>query len=154
MRVNGVNSMSGAGGNMRAGRSGAGMTNDPVGKHIQDQIANVQKQMQELSANEDLTIEEKMKKRQELQQEIASLNQQLRQHEIEQRKEEQSKRASAEDKTAAGAGKASEKKGCGLSQASMHAMISADSSMKQAQAQGRRHGKEGAGAGGFKDGHR
>ena len=84
-----------------------------------------------------MTLEEKMKKRQEIQQQISDLNMQLRQHQIEQRKEQQSKGASMDDmlggnRTAAKSGN----KGSGLSQASMQAMISADSSMKQAKVQG------------------
>ena len=41
-----------------------------------------------------------MKKRQEIQQEITNLNQQLRQHQIEQRKEQQSKKSSMDDMVA------------------------------------------------------
>ena len=83
-------------------------------------------------------LEEKMKKRQEIQQQINELNQQLRQHQIEQRKEQQAKKSSMDDmlggskKTAPKAGKQS----TGLSQASMKAMISADSAMAQAKVQG------------------
>ena len=110
---------------------------DSYSKNIQNQIANAQKQLQELSSNEEMTLEEKMKKRQEIQQQISDLNMQLRQHQIEQRKEQQSKGASMDDmlggnRTAAKSGKQS----AGLSQASMQAMISADSSMKQAKVQG------------------
>ena len=76
-----------------------------------------------------------MKKRQEIQQEITNLNQQLRQHQIEQRKEQQSKKSSMDDMVA-GTKNTSAKKGTGLSQAGMRAMISADSSMKQAKVQG------------------
>ena len=112
--------------------------NDSVSKNIQNQIANAQKKMQELSSNEELSIEDKMKKRQEIQQEINNLNQQLRQHQMEQRKEQQTKKTSMDDmlgdsrKTAPKSGNQS----AGLSQASMQAMISADSSMKQAKVQG------------------
>ena len=42
-------------------------------------------------------FEEKMKKRQEIQQQIADLNNQLRQHQIEQRKEQQAKKTSMDD---------------------------------------------------------
>ena len=76
-----------------------------------------------------------MKKRQEIQQEITNLNQQLRQHQIEQRKEQQSKKSSMDDMVA-GTKNTSAKKGTGLSQAGMRAMISAESSMKQAKVQG------------------
>ena len=36
-----------------------------MSRNIQNQIANAQKQLQELSSNEEMTLEEKMKKRQE-----------------------------------------------------------------------------------------
>ena len=62
------------------------MATDSVSKNIQNQIANAQNQLQELSANENMSAEEKMKKRQEIQQQITDLNNQLRQHQIEQRK--------------------------------------------------------------------
>lgn len=112
---------------------------DSVSKNIQKQIANAQKRLQELSSKKDMTPEEKMKKRQEIQQEINGLNQQLRQHQIELRKEQQSKGSSMDDML--GGNQSAKKtkqdsKGSGLSQASMQAMISADSSMKQAQVQG------------------
>lgn len=118
---------------------GIAMRTDAVSKNIQKQIANAQKKFQELSSREGMTMEEKMKKRQEIQQEITSLNQQLRQHQIEQRKEQQSKGASMEDMIGGRkAAKPSKEEGggSGLSQAGMQAMISADASMKQAQAQG------------------
>lgn len=132
-----VNGISGANGNMQAGRSSMNMQMDSVSKNIQNQIANAQKQLQELSSNEDMTLEEKMKKRQEIQQEITTLNQQLRQHQIEQRKE-QWRRGTPMDDMLEGSRKAAKtgNKGNGLSQASMQAMISADSSMKQAKVQG------------------
>ena len=56
-----------------------------------------------------------MKKRQEIQQEINNLNQQLRQHQIEQRKEQQSKNSSSMDDMVAGTNNTSKKKGTGLS---------------------------------------
>ncbi len=132
--INGA-SFQGAGGGVQAGN--ISLQNDSVSKNIQNQIANAQKQLQEISAGQEMTLEEKMKKRQEIQQEITSLNQQLRQRQIEQRKERQSKGSSVDDLLGGkqNTGKAGNK-GNGLSQASMQAMISADSSMKQAQVQG------------------
>lgn len=129
MRINGLN-----GANTPVGGMNMTKATDSVSKNIQNQIANAQKQLQELSANKDMSIEEKMKKRQEIQQQITDLNNQLRQHQIEQRKEQQAKKSSMDDmlggskKTAPKAGKQS----TGLSQASMKAMISADSAMAQA----------------------
>lgn len=132
MTINGI-----SGANTQAAQIGMNQAMDSYSKNIQNQIANAQKQLQELSSNEEMTLEEKMKKRQEIQQQISDLNMQLRQHQIEQRKEQQSKGASMDDmlggnRTAAKSGN----KGSELSQASMQAMISADSSMKQAKVQG------------------
>lgn len=133
MRINGIN-----GTNTQTGTIGMAQANDSVSKNIQNQIANAQKKLQELSSNEELSIEDKMKKRQEIQQEINNLNQQLRQHQMEQRKEQQTKKTSMDDMLG-GSRKTAPKSGnqsAGLSQASMQAMISADSSMKQAKVQG------------------
>lgn len=134
-----ISSVAGAKSNMQAGRLGMNGQTDSVSRNIQNQIANAQKKLKDLSSNEEMSMEEKMKKRQEIQQEIASLNQQLRQHEIELRKEQQSKGNSMDDMLAGsrktGAAK-SGGSGNGLSGASMKAMISADASMKQAQVSG------------------
>ena len=130
MKINGFN-----GTNTQTGAMGMAQANDSVSKNIQNQIANAQQKLQDLSSNEELSLEDKMKKRQEIQQEITNLNQQLRQHQIEQRKEQQSKKSSMDDMVA-GTSSTSKKKDTGLSQASMQAMISADSSMKQAKVQG------------------
>jgi len=133
MRINGLN-----GANTQAGGMNMKAT-DSVSKNIQNQIANAQKQLQEIPANKNMGIEEKMKKRQEILQEITDLNNQLRQHQMEQRKEKQQAKGSfmndmlgGSKKTASKAGKQS----TGLSQASMKAIMSADSSMAQAQIQG------------------
>lgn len=117
---------------------GRNMQEDSVSKGIQKQIENAQKKLQDLSSNEEMTPEDKMKKRQEIQKEITSLNQQLRQHQIEMRKKRQSQGASMEELTGskkADTAKSGSKPGV-MSQASMQAMISADVSMKQAQVQG------------------
>ena len=131
MRINGF-----SGTNMQSGTMGMAQGNDSVSKNIQNQIANAKQKLQDLSSNEEMSLEDKMKKRQEIQQEINNLNQQLRQHQIEQRKEQQSKTSSSMDNMVAGTSNTSKKKDTGLSQASMQAMISADSSMKQAKVQG------------------
>ena len=117
MKINGFN-----GTNTQTGAMGMAQANDSVSKNIQNQIANAQQKLQDLSSNEELSLED-------------NLNQQLRQHLIEQRKEQQSKKSSMDDMVA-GTKNTSAKKGTGLSQAGMRAMISADSSMKQAKVQG------------------
>ena len=111
---------------------------DSVSKNIKKQIANAQKQMQELSANKDMSIEEKMKRREEIQTQIKDLNMQLRQHQIEQRKEKASGKGSSMDDMLSSNNKVaskSKKQSNGLSQASMKAMISADTAMSTARVQ-------------------
>lgn len=133
MKINGLN-----GTNTQTGGINMMQSNDFVSKNIQNQIANAQKQLQELSANKEMSIEEKMKKRQEIQQQITDLNNQLRQHQIEQKKEQQAKRSSVDDMLG-GKRKVSSKAGDqsnGLSQASMKAMLSADSAIAQSKVQG------------------
>ena len=141
MTINGIH-----GADTQMGQMGMNRTADSYSRSIQKQIANAQKQLQELSSNEDMTLEEKMKKRQEIQKQINDLNMELRQHQMEQRRaavggsaKQQAKGSSGNDmpgstgnagKTKAGS------KSAGLSQASMTAMISADSSIKQAKVQG------------------
>ena len=133
MKINDLNGV-----NTLTGGMNRQMATDSMSKNIQNQIANAQKALQELSANKEMSIEEKMKKRQEIQQQINDLNNQLRQHQIEQRKEQQAKKTSMEDMLGGGRRTAPKggKQGVGLSQASMKAMISADSAMAQAQVQG------------------
>lgn len=117
-------------------RANMNMQADSVSKSIQDQIVNAQKQLQELGADKDMTAEEKMKRRQEIQQEINNLNQQLRQHQIEKRKEQQAENASKKEESGSNQRENAPEQNAGLSTASMQAMISADSSIKQAKVQG------------------
>lgn len=141
MTVNGV-----SGANTQMGQMGMNQATDSYSRNIQSRIANAQKQMQELSSNENLSLEEKMKKRQEIQQQINDLNTQLRQHQMEQRRaamdgsKKQQANGSSMDDLLGGTKKAGKakagSKSTGISQAGMTAMISADSSMKQAKVQG------------------
>lgn len=94
---------------------------DSYTKNIQRQIANARERLQSLSENEEISLEEKMKRRQDIQKQITELNNQLRQHQIEQRKEQQKKEVPEENKR----------------EGSMEALISADASMKQAEVSGR-----------------
>jgi len=133
MKINGLNGANSqiSGMNMKA--------TDSISKNIQSQIANAQKQLQDISANKDMSIEEKMKKRQEILLEITDLNNQLRQHQMELRKEKQQAKGSSMNDMLGGSTKTTPKAGkprVGLSQASMKAIISADSAMDQAQVQG------------------
>ncbi|MCH5252916.1 MAG: FlxA-like family protein [Lachnospiraceae bacterium] len=71
---------------------------DAVSKNIQNEILNVQRKRQELSSKEDISVEDKQKKRQEMQQEISRLNAQLRQRQAEMRREKQRELLSEEMK--------------------------------------------------------
>lgn len=80
--------ISGVGGiNVVAGAKGINQTSDPESRDLQRQIADEQKELQELSGNENMSTEEKMKKRQEIQKKISALNIQLRQHQMELRRQ-------------------------------------------------------------------
>ncbi|MCM1307814.1 MAG: FlxA-like family protein [Butyrivibrio sp.] len=128
-----INSIKGA--NAQMGQMGINQAADSYNRNIQNRIANAQKQLQELSSNEDMSLEEKMKKRQEIQQQISDLNMQLRQHQAEQRA-----KSSSMDDMLGGTGNPGNtktgNKSTGISQASMTALISADRSLKQAKVQG------------------
>ncbi len=131
MTINGINRA-----NTKMGQTGMNQATDSYSRNIQNQIANAQKQLQELSSNEEMTLEEKMKKRQEIQQQINDLNMQLRQRQMEQRKEKQQAKSPSMDEMLGGTDTKAGGKSAGLSQAGMTAMISADTSMKQAKVQG------------------
>lgn len=110
---------------------------DSYSKSIQEQINNAQEQLQSLGEDKEMSIEEKMKKRQEIQKQISDLQNQLRQHQIEQRKESrQNKGSSMEDMLGGKEAVKSSKASKGISTASMKALISADSTMNQVEAQG------------------
>ena len=124
--------------NMKTGMS---QSADATTKNLQSQILAKQQELKKLSENQDMTMEAKMKKRQEINQQIADLNRQLRQHEIEQRKEKQKEEASMNDmlggeSTNSAASAQQAQTNAGLSDANMKAMISADASMKMSDVQG------------------
>lgn len=120
MKMNGIN-----GANTQMGQMGMNRATDSYSQNIQNQIAGAQKQLQELSSNKEMTLEEKMKKRQGIQQQISDLNMQLRQHQMEQRRaamggsENQQAKVSTMDDMLGGAKAKAGEKGAGLSQASM-----------------------------------
>ncbi len=136
MRVSGVGSGSDMQTKSTGMSPGMGEPMDEVSKGLQRQIENLQKQMKELSANQEMTPDMKMKKRQELQKQISELQIQLRQHQMEVKREEARKKeekASQDDVLNPTKGM-EQKQGqsAGLSAGSMEAMLSADASMKQA----------------------
>lgn len=137
MKISGVSGV-----NMQAGQFGSAQEIDTVSKSLKNQIENAQNQLQELSSNDEMSMEEKMERRKELQKQISDLNSQLRQHQMEQRRaarEQQAKESMMESENAETEAEqtAADGQTTGLSRASMHAIISADSSMTQADLQGR-----------------
>ena len=111
---------------------------DSYSKSLQEQINNANEQLQSLGDDKEMSIDEKMKKRQEIQKQITDLQNQLRQHQIEQNKEnKQSKGSSMEDMLGGKqTAKSSNKAAKGISTASMKALISADSAINQVEAGG------------------
>ena len=59
-------------------QAGAGQAEDAQSRNIRKQIEEAQKKLQEVSANGELSSEDKMKKRQEIQKQISDLRMQLR----------------------------------------------------------------------------
>lgn len=138
---NSVGSTGGVGGVMLAGVFGQG--DDAQSKSIRKQIERKQQELSELSGKEDISPEEKMKKRQELVKEISDLNMQLRQHQMEKQMQEKAERqkerqraAEASKSTGSASGKRGQNAAAGLSAEGMSAMLSADASMEQAKVQG------------------
>lgn len=93
MEINNVKAMEGASGSQNTKAQPV----DSVSKNIQNEISDVQRKRQELSSKEDISVEEKQKKRQEMQQEISRLNAQLRQRQAEMRREKQQKELLSEE---------------------------------------------------------
>jgi hypothetical protein len=109
--------------------------NDEISKNLLQQIAGYQKQLQELPTNESMSPEAKMKKRQEIMKEIATLNQQLQQRQMELRNEQQAGRDPVPETAEQTKRKQPEGKEGSISLGRMEAMISADTSLKQAKVQ-------------------
>lgn len=136
-----VNSVNGTG--MQPGSAGMGVGGgqmDPESKNLQQQIDRLQQELKEVSANQDMPADTKMKKRQEIQKQISELEIQLRQHQIEARKEERQKKkeeSSFDDLMGTKPQeKANANQNVGMSAGNMEAMISAEASVKQANVNG------------------
>lgn len=139
MNVNGINS-AGLQPNSAGMGSGSGGQSDPVSRDLQNQIEKLQQDLKEISANPDMKTDAKMKKRQEIQKQISELQIQLRQHQIEARKEERQKKKDESSFDDLMGTKPQEKQNSsqniGMSAGSMEAMISAETSVKQANVNG------------------
>lgn len=88
--------------NTTAGQGTGAGEPDVVSKNIQDEISEVQRQKQGLSSKQEMSAEERSKAKQELQQELSSLNARLRQRQAEISRE-QKKEARLEELSAADA---------------------------------------------------
>lgn len=135
-----INGIGGAGMQPNTTGMNKGGQMDPVSKDLQNQIEKLKTELKEISANQEMPMEAKMKKRQEIQKQISELEVQLRQHQIEVKREERQKKkdeSSFDDLTGT---KPQKKQGseqnAGMSAGSMEAMISAGQSVKQANANG------------------
>ncbi len=110
---------------------------DTVSKGIQNRIANAQMQLQGLSSKEELSTEEKMQKRQEIQKQIAEWNNQLRQHQMELRQEQQQEKVKKIGDAPAGQKESNPEKeetdATKVSNASMEALLTADTALDMAQ---------------------
>ena len=128
MNINGIN---GAG--AQSAPAGTGQAMDAQSKNIRKQIEEAQKKLQEISSSGEISPEEKMKKRQEIQKQISDLRMQLQKHQAEMRRQQQAEKRAAENQSKAG--QKQEEQATGVSAAGMQAVISADNSMKQARVQ-------------------
>lgn len=118
------------------GGNGVIQGNDAETKNLQNQIQKAKERLQELSSDDQMSAEEKMKKRQEIQKEITELTNQLRQHQIELRREKQQEASANQmDELTGAKGNTKGSKGTGLSKAGMKAMVSADVALDQAREQ-------------------
>lgn len=107
---------------------------DSESKNLRNQIIGEQKRLKELTVDNELNAEEKRKKRQEIQKQITELNNQLKQHQIELRKEqkEKEKKGANIESESSEEEESTEK---GMSQTGMKAIISVDSAISHAKAQ-------------------
>lgn len=103
-------------------------------KAIQSQIDKVQKQLQNLSGNDKMSLEEKMNKQKELQQQLQDLNKQLAQRKAEIQQEKREKAAAKDNSQAPAPKNIDRQEFSAFGIASMESMIRADASMKQVKA--------------------
>lgn len=135
-----INGIGGAGMQPNTTGMGADGQMDPVSKDLQKQIEKLKNDLKEISANQEMPTDAKMKKRQEIQKQISELEIQLRQHQIEAKREERQKKKEESSFDDLMGTKSQEKQSngqnVGMSAGSMEAMISAGQSVKQANTNG------------------
>lgn len=143
MAIGGVKTMD----SMAGWQGSAAQRVDYVSKNIQNEISTVERQKQGLSSKQEMSVEEKTKKKQELQQELSSLNTKLRQRQ-EEVSREQKKEALTGEVRAADGGVAETEKGKGNADAVNAEKVKADSSeaeKKNIDIKGAEKGNAGAG---------
>ena len=86
MNINGI------GGGAQSAPAGTGQAMDARSKNIRKQIEEAQKKLQEISSSGEISPEEKMKKRQEIQKQISDLRMQLQKHQAEVRRQQQAEK--------------------------------------------------------------
>ncbi len=133
-------------------QSNTSRIHDTESKGIENQITSARQQLQKLSSDQEMTVEEKKQKRQEVQKQIADLNRELRQRQMELRKEQleeqQDRKADAKEtnkdnKTGMSTAesekeedsKEKEEQQITFPKGSMAAIVSADTSKEQADTQ-------------------
>lgn len=79
--------------NYTGGGTASPSANDSVSRNIRQQIQEVQKQLKELASDKSMPQEEKSERQKELNRQLTELNQRLRQHELDQQKEQREKAA-------------------------------------------------------------
>lgn len=111
---------------------------DSESKEFQNQISSAKNQLKELTADNKMSAEEKAKKRQEIQKQITELNNQLRQHQMELRRQQQEKEENDGNMSLEKQRESTNKENLTteMSHTGMKAMISADSAISRARAQG------------------
>lgn len=126
----------------KAQQMGASKEMDSESKEVQNQIANAQNRLKELSTDNEMSDEEKKQKRQEIQKKITELNNELRQRQIQLRREQQAKKEQTEEVSDEKQGKVpglteqEESQKVPVSHSGMQAVVSADTAIRQAKAQG------------------
>lgn len=112
---------------------------DQESKALQKEIDEKQKELKELSQNEDIPLEEKVKQKQKLQQEISQLEAQLKMHQQEMKQQKQQESAtqnpmsSGGDRQSLAVSMSLSSEGTAMS--GMESLLSAHSSLKQAKVQ-------------------
>lgn len=118
--MQGINSIKMSG--IQSGQLPISSMQDAETKRLQSQIEEVWRQIQNVTADENMTIEQKQKKKQELEEKMADLQDQLQQHLSEQRREQQEERIkTAEQKP--------------YDETGMQSVISSEATMKYAEIQ-------------------